>query len=182
MESVQAAATSGAAAPGSPESDRGSQTNSRLRWRNATGPLTVTGLAVAGVAYLGLTNPHEGSLIPPCLLLTATGLDCPLCGGSRAIHDLVRGNVGEAADHNLLVVLLLPLLVVGLLGWLWYSLRPSRPQPTSAAQADQARTRSGVLARLLQPNSLIIVGVLILTAFTVLRNIPAFDYLDSGLQ
>ncbi len=44
----------------------------------------------------------------PCLLNRLTGAHCPLCGGTRAVHSLLRGRIGEAFGMNLLLVISLP--------------------------------------------------------------------------
>lgn len=58
-------------------------------------------------------SPEHVKWYPPCLFKKATGFDCPGCGGTRAVHNLLHGDVALAADHNLLLLLLLPLSVVG---------------------------------------------------------------------
>jgi hypothetical protein len=47
----------------------------------------------------------------PCPMLTATGLLCPGCGGTRAVYALASGNVQESVELNALVVLV-PALAV----------------------------------------------------------------------
>ena len=40
-----------------------------------------------------------------------TGFDCPLCGATRAAHQLFRANVIGALDFNAVFVLAAPLLI-----------------------------------------------------------------------
>ena len=81
----------------------------------------------------------------PCLFRAATGLDCPLCGATRATLRLLRGDVAGALDFNALWVLSIPLLAV------WFVMA--------------WRRRSFVIAR---PQLLFAVGL----AFAVVRNLP----------
>src|SRR5689334_25389377 len=37
---------------------------------------------------------------PQCVFKQATGLDCPGCGATRAMHALLHGRVGEAFRYN----------------------------------------------------------------------------------
>lgn len=49
-------------------------------------------------------------LLSGCRFRDWSGWPCPTCGGSRAIHDLVHGRIGEAFLHNPLVILGVALL------------------------------------------------------------------------
>ena len=89
-----------------------------------------------------------------CPLRATTGLDCPLCGATRATAALVRGDVLAALDHNALYVLALPVVGVLVLLWLVGGRRP-------------AWSRSAVATW-----SVVAVAV----AFTIARNVP-FDAL-----
>ena len=53
----------------------------------------------------------------PCPLKTLTGLDCPLCGATRATFALLRGDVAAAFDFNALYVIVLPVVVAALALW-----------------------------------------------------------------
>ncbi len=66
---------------------------------------------------LALIDPGGAGFGPPCPLRLLTGLDCPLCGATRATRALVHGDLFTALDHNALYVLALPF--VGLLLVLW---------------------------------------------------------------
>jgi len=52
--------------------------------------------------YFGQIIMH---ILPPCLLYTLTGLKCPMCGGQRAIYQLIHGNILEALKLNALLIL-----------------------------------------------------------------------------
>src|SRR6218665_1441425 len=45
-----------------------------------------------------------------CLLNRTTGLYCPGCGGQRAFHAILHGNLITAGQNNLLIFLVLPLV------------------------------------------------------------------------
>jgi hypothetical protein len=73
-------------------------------------------------------DPSRVSLFPPCPLHHYTGLWCPGCGTTRAMHQLLHGNVAAAFRYNPLAISLLP--VIGYLGirreeqtmkpvWIW---------------------------------------------------------------
>jgi hypothetical protein len=121
----------------------------------------VAGLAGVG-AYLAAVDPAEGGVWPPCPSRTLLGLDCPGCGGLRGTHDLLRGDLLGALDHNLLLPVAVGVIAVALALWLLPLVgRPARvlrfpPWATAAAIA-------------------------VVATFTVLRNLPfpALDYLAS---
>ena len=70
------------------------------------------GALVGGVCVASaLIDPTGGPTL--CPLKAMTGLDCPLCGATRAAHQLFRGNLLGAADFNLIFVLAAPLLLFG---------------------------------------------------------------------
>ncbi len=75
--------------------------------------LWLTGsLAVAACWVLYRFPPATTAWYPRCLFHMMTGLDCPGCGGTRALHQLLHGNVAEAFLLNpLLFLYLLPVAV-----------------------------------------------------------------------
>ena len=54
-------------------------------------------------------NPAQHRFYPFCFFHQLTGLQCPGCGGTRALHQLLHGNVAVALHLNALLVISLPL-------------------------------------------------------------------------
>lgn len=93
-------------------------------WRTSlVAPIAVAGAAVVGALVVRAVDPNVPGHYPVCLSLALTGTYCPACGGLRAVHDLMYGNVAGALGMNPLVVVGLPLLVFA--WWRWV-LRASR--------------------------------------------------------
>jgi hypothetical protein len=70
--------------------------------------LVLGGLSLAGgVLLLWWTNPQHWQF-SLCAFHAATGLHCPGCGATRALHELLHGRVASAVQHNALLPLLLP--------------------------------------------------------------------------
>jgi len=129
------------------------------RWARVRGPvLTIGGLAAATLA-LHLRDPHQHGSWGLCPS-AALGIYCPGCGGLRAVNDLTHGEVGAAASSNLALVVLLPFAVLGLGVW---------------AVARWRGTTVTVPAAAVRP--VLWVGLALLLAFTVLRNLPAGAWL-----
>lgn len=63
-------------------------------------------------------QPRFPRLLSGCRFREWSGWPCPTCGGSRAIHSLFHGRIGEAFLHNPLVVL----GIAGLAAWFLLSL------------------------------------------------------------
>lgn len=94
------------------------------------GPVAVGVLGVAVCVVLAVVDPEDrATWSPRCPFRAATGLDCPGCGGTRALAALVRGEPALAADHNVLTLALLPVLAYGWFGWLAASLGRRRARP-----------------------------------------------------
>lgn len=107
---------------------------------------------VAGLLVLHFFPPGQYPIYPVCPLKQGTGLDCPGCGGLRALHQLTNGNFSAAWQLNPVAVLLLPLL-----GY-------------EASIRLPAKRR---LPSLLQRPLIGFSVVVLLIAFGILRNLPA---------
>ncbi len=111
--------------------------------------------AIGAVALLGFVEPRGQFYFPRCALKAATGWSCPGCGGLRATHALLNGNLAAAWRLNALFVVFLP--VFGWVGLVFVARRFGRrlPNPFAAPW---------------------MIGALLGVAFVfgVLRNLPPF--------
>ena len=121
--------------------------------------------AGAGWSAGGGANSVTDGGAPLCWSKGFLGVDCPFCGGLRCVNSLVRGDWLAAADHNVLLAVLLPAPAVLWVVWLVKSVR-----------CEQFRLPP--LSRMAW------VGIVVfLVAFTVVRNVggPAWpDWTNSG--
>ncbi|SBT38020.1 Protein of unknown function (DUF2752) [Micromonospora narathiwatensis] len=82
-------------------------------------PLAAAGCVGLGMAYALLSNPtHSDPDAPPtCVLKLLTGLDCPGCGGTRALWYVLHADLPAAARHHFLFVFSLPFLAYLFVSW-----------------------------------------------------------------
>jgi hypothetical protein len=114
----------------------------------------VTVLGMAAAAFFFLVNPSSVVFLPRCPLYTVTGIYCPGCGATRAVHELLRGHWLVALRLNALFTLSLPCLAMfGLYQWATMDRErnPWKPQWTWA-----------------------FLGMIV--AFGVLRNVPVYPF------
>jgi hypothetical protein len=117
-------------------------------------PAILAGATLLGCAYTLVVDPNHSSAYPQCPTKLLFGIDCPLCGATRAVHSLVRFDLGGAIDHNLLFVLILPALLYAFVAWTATRMgRPMRPLPMSSKWV-------------------IVPFVVVMIAFTIVRNVP----------
>lgn len=147
------AATAMAPPPGQPQT----------RWQRIRGLVAMFAGVLAGVILLRQIDPHEPGVYPVCPTKVLTGLDCPGCGGLRATNELAHGDIAAALDDNALVVLAVPFAAWLFARAFYYAWTGRSPAPMSAR-----RTKWITIA-----------VVVVLTVFTVVRNIPG-SFLASG--
>ncbi len=59
--------------------------------------------------------PGHNKYYPPCIFKKITGLDCAGCGSARACYNLLHGHIAKAANHNILLLLFIPVIIIGIL-------------------------------------------------------------------
>ena len=113
-----------------PELDRRSPKGPGAKWwiMSLMAVLAVSG--PVGLALLWNHKPQGQFLFPRCTFHAWTGLQCPGCGGLRATHELLHGNVANAWQFNPLLVAALPLVAWSVLALLlerWHGFRLPHP-------------------------------------------------------
>ena len=125
-----------------------------------------TGVAYVGGFFglgLGLSALYATTgLGVVCPFRAVTGWDCPLCGGTRMGSALLHGDIAAAFAFNPLALVLIAAL--GVVGVLWTVEALGGPTVRPPA-------RLRVAARRLSSSEWLIVGLMLATAYTVLRNL-----------
>lgn len=137
----------------------------RPRRRRMLAPMATLAGTGAALAYLYAVDPNEPGHYPLCPTQALLGVDCPGCGVMRGMHALIHGDVGRALDHNVLLVVLVPLAVVLWARWVVRAWRGETPAVTTA----ELRRR----------NTVVVTTLVAVLAFGVVRNITPF--LGSGV-
>ncbi len=116
--------------------------------------LTIT---VAGI-FLFMLEPGKSVFLPACLFRTLTGFQCPGCGTTRALHQLLHGNVWGAFQLNPLMLLSIPFLLYAVLRY------------TSSVMRGRPITRNLLASKYIWA----VFGVVIF--FWVFRNTPFYPF------
>jgi hypothetical protein len=61
-------------------------------WNRRSTVLAIWGLLVAGAVYVFSFEPGKTGFFPLCPFRLLTGLTCPGCGSTRAMHQLLHGS------------------------------------------------------------------------------------------
>ena len=120
--------------------------------------LSPIALALA-VAAVYAVNPARAA-VPLCLVHAFTGLHCPGCGMTRALHALLHGDVALALRSNALLFVALPLLAY-----------------LFAAEWFKALRRKAVLPTGNVPKALWVSVLALALVFCVLRNLPVEPFI-----
>lgn len=121
-------------------------------------PLVILILGIGGALLVQLVFDPFRTDIPLCVVYHVTGLHCPGCGATRAVHAVIDRDIVLALRNNVLIVVALPAAAISYVLW----------------AVGRVRGRPFVI----RPSTRV---VLILVAATVIfgivRNLPAFWFL-----
>ncbi len=81
---------------------------------------TILALVVMGVALMACllhgNEPRGQAFFPKCQFHGLTGMQCPGCGSTRALHHLLNGRIVDALRSNAMLVGFLPVAAVVVVG------------------------------------------------------------------
>jgi hypothetical protein len=90
--------------------------------------IAIWSVLLAGVAYLFVFEPGKTGLFPVCLFRLVTGYQCPGCGSTRAMHQLLHGEVIAAFMLNPFFLLAIPFLLYALIRYSTIVMRGGVPR------------------------------------------------------
>ena len=132
---------------------------SELMYRRST-VITIWLLLLAGSVYLYAFEPGKTGLFPPCLFRALTGLTCPGCGSTRAMHQILHGHFVAAFMLNPLFLLAIPFLLYALFRYSIGVMRGEIPRRNTL------------------PASYIYALFVIVVSFWIFRNTPFYPFVS----
>lgn len=124
------------------------------RWTLLRAPLLMGAAGVGAFALLYFRDPHVAGSYGFCPFKFLTGLECPGCGGLRAMNHVANFEWGAALSSNVFAVVLVASLFVLWLRWTYR----------------RARGDDSLIFAFSPVYGYVLLGVMIL--FTVVRNTP----------
>jgi hypothetical protein len=100
-------------------------------WNRRTTVLAIWGLLFAGSLYVFWFEPGQTGFFPGCPFRLLTGFNCPGCGSTRALHQLLHGHIEAAFFLNPLFVIALPFIAYAFLRHTSFSLQGKTPRPNA---------------------------------------------------
>jgi hypothetical protein len=129
-------------------------------WNRRITLLSIWGLLLLGALYVFAFEPGKTGIFPPCVFRQLTGLQCPGCGSTRALHQLLHGHFVTAFTLNPLFVIATPLLLYVLLKYTTMSFRGITPKPNAL------------------PARYIYLIFVVIVSFWILRNTPLYPFVS----
>src|SRR6478672_8540242 len=100
-------------------------------WNRRTTLIATWTFLLAGAIYVFAFQPGKTGFFPPCLFRLLTGFQCPGCGSTRALHQVLHGHFIAAFELNPLFVIAIPFLLLALLRHTTLSFRGIKPRPNA---------------------------------------------------
>ena len=129
-------------------------------WNRRITLLSIWGLLLLGAVYVFAFEPGKTGIFPPCVFRQLTGLQCPGCGSTRALHQLLHGHFVAAFTLNPLFVIATPLLLYVLLKYTTLAFRGITPKPNAL------------------PARYIYLIFVVIVSFWILRNTPLYPFVS----
>lgn len=126
-------------------------------------------LILSGVTLLGTflfvyrINPEKNPFVPACSFYYFTGLYCPGCGMTRALHAVLHCRFGEAFSYNAIWPVIAMFIAVVLYIWFYYLSKGKNPFPPINRFLERCPSAGWIFAA-------------VLFVFWIARNIPLFPF------
>lgn len=122
--------------------------------------VVIWSLIIAGAAYLFFFEPGKSGFFPGCPFRILTGLLCPGCGTTRALHQILHGHFGTAFTLNPLLLFAIPFAVFAFIRYSVIVMRGGVPRPNSL------------------PAPVIYAIFFIILSFWIFRNTPYYPFVS----
>ena len=122
--------------------------------------IAIWSLLAAGAAYLFAFEPGRTGFFPICLFRFLTGYQCPGCGSTRALHQILHGHLVAAFMLNPLFLIALPFIFYAFLRYTITVLRGGVPRPNAL------------------PASYIYAIFFVVVSFWIFRNTPFYPFVS----
>ena len=129
-------------------------------WYRRTTVIALWVLMITGAIYLFTFEPGKTGFFLLCPFRFLTGLQCPGCGITRALHNLLHGHLTTAFTLNPLFVIALPFLIFALLRYTSFAFQQKTPR-----------------ANALPANVIYFIFVVVLS-FWIFRNTPFYPFVS----
>ena len=93
--------------------------------------IAIWSLLLAGAAYLFVFEPGKTGFFPLCPFRLVTGLNCPGCGTTRALHQILHGHFLTAFTLNPLLLIAIPFMLFAFLRYTVIVMRGGVPRPNA---------------------------------------------------
>ncbi len=122
--------------------------------------IAIWSLLAAGAAYLFAFEPGRTGFFPICMFRFLTGYQCPGCGSTRALHQILHGHLVAAFMLNPLFLIALPFIFYAFLRYTIMVLRGGVPRPNAL------------------PASYIYAIFFVVVSFWIFRNTPFYPFVS----
>ena len=129
-------------------------------WNRRLSVIGIWCVLFAGATYVFLFEPGKTGFFPVCLFRLFTGLTCPGCGSTRAMHQLLHGHLQAAFMLNPLLIIALPFLFFSLIRHTMFVFQDKAPRPNAL------------------PAKYIYLIFYVVVSFWIFRNTPLYPFVS----
>jgi len=122
--------------------------------------IAIWSLLAVGAAYVFVFEPGKTGLFPICMFRFLTGFQCPGCGSTRALHQILHGHLLAAFMLNPLFLIALPFIFYAFLRYTVTVMRGGVPRPNAL------------------PASYIYAIFFVVVSFWIFRNTPFYPFVS----